>query len=543
MHSATLHYNKHINKLEPMAIGLRQTQTATQAEKQKMRQTQVQNLSIRTSIVLSKSLYDYTEYLKDEIEKNPVLETMETPEEENVTVEEMDRTQALDAKTIEENYDVRLLNSLDNKLMIGKPLRNNDDDGEYDPLANVAVEKSFTEMLMEQISTDNETERMALEYLINSLDSKGFLTDTPQQLAYFLVKDIYPNYDELDYDMQVKLEDRTAEVLQNALSVLQTFEPAGVGALNESECLVLQLQRKNDSPAAENAINIIRDHYKAFFNLGDSYDSAAGKQFAHLMCRNYHMKPREYTEAVALIRTLNPYPSRGFTSDTVAVQVPEFYVKVIGDNDIMIIQNLGHLPRFRRAEDIRQYQKNNKGKGSSSESYKQNIAQASTVLQDYHLRNTVLMEVMIAIVKLQRDFFINNSDAYIKPCTRRELTSMINVDRKLMSYHALARAVKNRYVCVENDVYPMSKFFNTAIPLDEGDKQSSVSSAAVKDRIAEVVYDENGKLRSDITITKILNEEGYKIARRTVAKYRKAINIEKPYHSEKRVSKSNNKRK
>lgn len=522
-------------------------QTQSQGQKQQLSIT----FSIRTATKLNMTQSEYIDHITKMVHNNPAAEIVEDDGLDNV--ENVDQiTEDRELATIENtanDYYQQVFDALDNQTLIGKPTRSSVGLENVDSSSLLQsqpdVEQSFTDYLLDQITTDNATLRTAIKFLIFSLDESGFLTESLDTLSYDFVKQLFENYaKETDLQKVYDMEDHALELLREAHRILLTFEPKGVGTSSVPECLLYQLRQRPQDEVTALASSIVANHYDRFVRLGGKYDSQEGVRFAKEMVKRYDADPRDFVEALQEIRMCKPMPSTGF-SNNVVVQQPDFFVKVLEDNRIMIVQNFGFIPRFRRAKDSSDLLKKSRGEkdGEFHESFQKDLQEVDAEIQDFRMRNTSLMHVMIGLVKMQNRFFITGDKKEIVPCTRHSLSKYINetsnAPGKIISYYSVARAIKDRCFAMEGGIYPLSMFFGATIQSAQGTKSKSY----VRERILEMMSSTEGKLLSDQQMTDILNQEGLKIARRTVAKYRSEMKIVKNYHSEKRVKKVKSKRK
>ncbi|MDO4190394.1 MAG: hypothetical protein Q4D14_01730 [Bacteroidales bacterium] len=504
--------------------------------------------SIRTAQKLSMSHNRYYEYLSDWANKNPAVELVEDDGSDNIErVDDITSEREMTPNTNLQEYYQQVFEALDSQTCIGRPTHsnfNNDDDDEpKDLLSTRHSEQTFTEYLQDQILTDDNQLRSAIEFLIFSLDDHGFLKRTLDELSYDFVEQLFDNYTTATLQQQYEMEDEALRLLKEGHQTLLTFEPHGVGTTNFQECLLMQLNTRKRDEIVDCAINIVTHYYTRFMALGGRYDTVEGTKFAREICREFDITPADYIEVLKEIKSCNPIPSAGFSNQQVS-QMPDFFVKVLEDDRIMVVQNFGRLPRIRRTQDSSEILKQSQDKRSEEfhHSYQKSLQEVDNELLDFKMRNTALMQVMLGIVKMQRQFFITGDRKDIVPCTRHSLHNFINENShsktKVISYFAVSRAAKDRFFAFEDGVFPLSMFFGSKIETENGSK----SKAFVKERILELIKDENGKLLSDQKIADKLTAEGMKIARRTVAKYRKELKIEKNYKSEKRTKNTTKKR-
>lgn len=524
-----------------LSLGQTHSQTQSQGQRQQWSTTVI----IRTATKLGMSQWAYSDHLNETLGNNPAAEIEEYDGADAInSIDDITADREMfESVGINSDYYQQVFDALNSETCIGRPVRSTlgSSGGEdVERQSQHAVEQTFSDRLLELVMVEDGNLRAALEFLIFSLDERGFLTRSLGDLAYNFVEQLYEDYDYASSEDQDRMFDESLRLLEVARRTLLTFEPKGVGTSSVSECLLLQLKSHPQDEVTELAEAIVLNHYDRFVRLGGKYDSTEGQRFAKDIVKKYNATPTDFIDALSEIRSCNPLPSAGFSSQVV-VQMPEFFVKVLDDNRIMVVQNFGYLPKFRRSSDASSMLKQSRGEKDEEfhKNFQENLKQVDAEIQDYRMRNTALMHMMLGIVKMQRKFFITGDKKDIVPCTRHDLHDFINAtsnaEEKVISYYAVARAVKDRYFAMDGGIYPLSMFFSATIPSASGGNKSK---AYVRERIKELVNTDEGKLLSDQKITDLLNQEGLKIARRTVAKYRQEMKIEKNYHSEKRVKRS-----
>lgn len=368
----------------------------------------------------------------------------------------------------------------------------------------IAASTSFYDELQQQMGEHNLNahQRTLMEYLIGSLDHNGFLTKEPATLA-----------DEMAIYHGVET---TAEELEEVLKVLQRFEPRGIGARNLQECLRLQLtdpDHRTRYTAA--ALTVVDKYFKDFTSC--RWDSLQAKlklgddDFAHVRHELTH---------------LNPMPGRALSESNeveAPTIVPDFFLRVTDTDDIQISLNRGDLPELRISPAFKESVEQYAGKDrrllsrAQKDAYtyaRKKVEAAQTFLTLLARRKHTLSTVMKAIADVQRDFFINDDDeAYLRPLTLREIAERVDMDISTIS-----RVSNSKYVQTVYGTYPLRFFFSSQFTTGEGEELSQRKvMAALGDLLAQ--EDPTHPLPDEELAAK-LKENGFNVARRTVAKYR-----------------------
>ena len=475
-----------------------QTQVQTQS------QVQIQTLSpqqVLEARLLALSTLELEEHVRSELNDNPALEdgTSEPLSQDTETTEPDD-----------ELYDEGVDDYRDDSS--GSDDWNDDDDDWYDrsdrgisgtvadvPLADT---RSFYDLLYEQLREQDLTERqmkIAL-YIIGSIDNDGLLD-----------KDVQAISDDLAFYHD--LEASTDEIEQ-VLKVIQDFDPAGIGARNLQECLLIQIRRKEDSPLKALQEKVI----------STMFDEFTHKRWDKISARLGIDK--EQTDAViAELVKLNPRPGSSL-GETVGHSrqhiVPDFILENY-DGDITFTLNNGNIPQLhvsREYSDMldRQIKGGNSNQRDAALYIKRKLDSAKGFIQALHQREVTLTRTMQAIIDMQRPFFTEGDDTLLKPMILKDVAERTGYDISTIS-----RVTSGKYVQTNFGTFPLKAFFT------DGVKTSSGEEVSVKEihRILREVTDaeDHSNPLTDEQLADILAERGYKVARRTVAKYREQIGI------------------
>lgn len=365
--------------------------------------------------------------------------------------------------------------------------------------------ESLHEVLIEQLHLTELTEldTKVAEYIIGNIDENGYL-DRP--LAAIT--------DDLLFQQNIDVQsDHVAEILE----VIQAFEPAGVGARDLQECLLLQLKRFDETPIVDRAI----------FVLENCFDDFSKRHFDKIK-KQLIIDDDELKAVIHLITTLNPKPGNNWgdsLSLTMNTIIPDFIIESY-NGEIFLSLNNRNIPELRvnreYSEMLRGYSENKKGMTTEAKNavlfVKQKLDSARWFIDAIKQRQDTLQRTMQAIVNLQYNFFLTGDDADLKPMILKDVAEQTGYDISTIS-----RVSNSKYVQTNFGIYPLKYFFSESMQNDAGEE---ISSREIKSILRECIENEdNKKPLTDDKLAEILNEKGYIIARRTVAKYREQMNI------------------
>ena len=461
------------------------------SQQQQLKQTAAQTVQLMRLVELSTTNLEQ-EILK-ELEENPALEIdhdVDIQEEENAEPEH-DRIENLGDYYDEDEYD-----SYSNYRL--QDDNRSKDDVYHFPTATYS--NSFQENLIQQLHEFELSEKDTLiaEYLIGCLDENGYLlVDTQNIVMDFL----------LTYNMQIS----NAEVEKILKTVIQQFEPVGVGARNIQECLILQLNLKEEKSTVLLAKKILCEYFDTFTK----------KQYDKLQTL-LHINSETLKNAITEILKLHPYPV--FSSATLENRTnhitPDFII-TIEENKLILNLNNYHIPKLKVNQEFKnQFSYYNphlsKEKKMEAEQFiKENVAQAKSLIGTLNLRELVLYDTMYAIMDKQRAYFLSGDDKDLKPMILKDIATSVKLDVSTVS-----RVSNSKYVQTPFGTIPLKHLFSESIGNED------ISSKEVKSIITELIDNENkANPLTDDELCNILKKKGYGIARRTIAKYREQLNI------------------
>lgn len=367
-----------------------------------------------------------------------------------------------------------------------------------------AEEQSLQESLNEQLPLtvlDEEDQQIA-SFVVGSLDEDGYLRRSLQGIS-----------DDLAIYQGVEVSE---EKLSYILSVVQGLDPAGVAARSLQECLTLQLEHREPTEGVQLALKLLREHF----------DELSHKQITRL-AESTGEGEEPLREAIQLITSLNPSPGLDFSSkleDTLMTVIPDFEVTERGGELIVTLHN-GDIPEVRVSREFESQladytQKPNKSKEEREVSrfVKQKLDDAKGFVEMIKQRNNTLITTMMAIVELQRDFFLTGDITLLKPMILQDVADIVGYDVSTIS-----RVTSTKYVQTDFGVIPLKQLFSEGITNEQGEEVTTQSVKLLLKRLIEE-EDKTNPL-SDEALRAELKKEGFDVARRTVAKYRDGLGI------------------
>jgi RNA polymerase sigma-54 factor len=371
----------------------------------------------------------------------------------------------------------------------GRPGGASDDD-DLPPLQIHESTTTLRDHLMAQlcVTQASQRDRALITFLIESLDDDGYLSAT---------------CDEILADIPEELE-VDADELNAALALLHSFDPAGVGARSASECLKLQLMRVNSSPTRTLALEIVSNHLELL----------AARDFTRLR-KQLKTGDDELREAHALIRSLEPFPGAAYGKAEADYVVPDIIVKKTGQSWHAEL-NPEVVPKLRINHLYANILRNNRGDPGSG-SLRQQLQEARWLIKNIQQRFETILRVAQAIVERQKSFFVHGEIA-MRPLVLREIADTLGLHESTVS-----RVTTGKYMLTPFGTLEFKYFFGSHVSTDTG---GAASSTAIRALIKQLIGAENPKTPlSDSRIAELLAEQGFVVARRTVAKYREALKI------------------
>jgi len=472
--------------------------------KQRLQQKLLQKLSpqqIQMIKLLEIPAMRLEQRIKKEIEENPALEEGEEQdqdseaEQEEEVFEDTDQDEfSIDDYLGEEDIqDYRLQSQNYSK-----------DDNQKNEIP-FSTGLSFHEMLESQIGLRvlSEKQQMLAEYVIGNIDEDGYLRRELENIV-----------DDLAFSLNI---DVTEEELLEVLKVVQDLEPAGVGARNLRECLLIQLGRKDMSDPI-----VIR----AFTILDKFFDEFTRKHYDKIQAR-LDLDDNDLREALDEILKLNPKPGGSFSDPLNRSNqhiVPDFNLE-LRDNNLEVSLNSRNVPELRVSrtytEMLETYASGKEKSRSQKDAVafvKQKLDSARWFIDAMRQRQNTLLLTMNAILEYQRDYFFEGDETKMKPMILKDIAEETGLDISTIS-----RVANSKYIQTHFGIFPLKYFFSEGMQTDSGEE---VSTREIKKILQDCLSNEDKrKPLTDEKLTEILQEKGYQIARRTVAKYREQLNI------------------
>ena len=465
---------------------------------QRLQQKLIQKLSpqqIQMIKLLEIPTMQLEERIKDELEENPALE------------EGRDKTDDTDDHpqndTSDDHSDLSIdeyLNADDTPLY--KLSTKNFNKEEQKTEIPFSVGSSFHDQLESQLGLRHVSERqqMLAGYLIGNIDDDGYLRRRLDSVA-----------DDMAFSMGVET---TEDELESILKIIQEFDPPGVGARDLKECLMLQLNQKEETTEIKMAKTILVNYFDEFTK----------KHYDKIIAR-LGITGNELKNGVAEVLKLNPKPGGSFQSDKVAEHIIPDFLLENKDGTLQISLNSRNIPELRvsrmYSDMLDAYSKNKQDKQNKDavNFVKQKLDSAKWFIDAIKQRQNTLMHTMEAIVNYQQAYFLSGGDeALLNPMILKDIADVTGLDISTVS-----RVANSKYVQTPFGIYPLKFFFSEGLQTDSGEE---VSTREIKKILQECVDGESKrKPLTDDELAAILQDKGYQIARRTVAKYREQLNI------------------
>ncbi len=446
--------------------------------------------------------------IKQEIEENPALESGDDENDDNdaqdddfLSDEYGDDVTAKDDERTDDDFDIS--DYIDDDIPDYKlySASSKDDEQKSVPYASGTT---FRDYLLEQLGLRDMTSKQFLiaEQIVGNLDDAGYLQRKPESLV-----------DDLAFFQNVQVE---VSEINEVLLIIHELDPPGVGARSLQECLLIQLKRKPQNLSTELSIRIIN---KAF-------DEFSKKHYDKIIKR-FNISSEELRDAMDVILTLNPKPG-GSTSETERANVyvvPDFFV--FNDNNLLeLTVNSRNVPELKVSRSYlemlsdlsKSQEKLNEQQKQAVQFVKQKVDSAKWFIDAIKQRQNTLYVTMKAIMDYQKEYFLTGDETKIRPMILKDIAEIVQLDISTVS-----RVANSKYVQTPFGTFLLKTFFSESLTTDSGEE---VSSREVKKILQDAIEAENkSKPVTDEQLTAILKEQGYNIARRTVAKYRELLGI------------------
>jgi RNA polymerase sigma-54 factor len=431
---------------------------------------------------------DFEQKLKQEIEENPALEITELinndefNDDENIDVEDYINDDEIP------DYKLNSYNS------------SNKDENSI-PYASGM---SFTQLILNQLRTErlNDLEMKIAEFLVGCIDEDGYIRQNLEDII-----------DDLAFTQNIITEYKTVESI---LKIIQNLDPPGIGARSLQECLVLQLRRKDSNEISTKlALDVIED----------SFDLFSKRHFEKLLSK-YQISEEELKISIKEIEKLNPKPANSLSVNSTKLieqVIPDFKIEIINDK-LLLSLNGRNKPTMNVSREYTEMlkgyslEKKRKSQKEAVQFIKQKLDSAKWFIEAIEQREQTLMLTMKAIMTFQEAYFLSGDEKKIKPMILKNIADKINMDISTIS-----RVANSKYVDTPYGTKLIKEFFSESMINNKGEE---ISTIEVKKKLENIIEEEDKrKPETDDSLVKLLNKEGYKIARRTVSKYREQLNI------------------
>ena len=496
---------------EELRFKVAQSQIQEQKQEQRLQQA-VSQQQLLQSHLIELPIQQFAERIETEMHDNPALES----DSENPDLQEYpdypDSPEATDDFDVQREREERS-DALDAAL---ENIGRDDEDLPVYHGGQSSVEEreemvygqsvSFYDELLEQVGEMelSDQERYVMEYLIRSLDDDGFLRTPLENIADELA--IYHNID------------LSTGQLETVLKKLQRLDPPGIGARTLQECLLLQVNRREKSAITLSMEKVLTDYF-------DEFTKKHWEKIAQQMTMDELQAETVFHE----LRRLNPKPgaAMGETIGRSMQQItPDFVVDTQDDGTVTFSLNNGDVPQLQVSQSfadlLKEYQSNKDGLSRQMKEAllytKQKVDAAQSFIDAVQVRRRTLTLTMKAIIQLQHRFFEEGDEALLRPMILKDVAERTGLDLSTVS-----RVSNSKYVQTRWGIFPLKYFFSDGYVTESGEE---LSTREIKATLRELIdAEDKRKPMSDDALSEALKEEGYPIARRTVAKYREQLGI------------------
>jgi RNA polymerase sigma-54 factor len=448
----------------------------------------------------------FEQRLQEELVENPALEesskedNYEDDYEVNSNEDDYDDYDNDHIDTQDINIDEYLSND---ETPDYKYQTNNYSDDDDDKSLPFAAPVSFHQDLINQLNTFilRDDERDIAEFLVGSIDDMGYIRRTTQDIV-----------DDLAFTQGIYTDEASVERI---LHLVQELEPAGVGARDLQECLLLQLKHKTPSDSINLAINVIEQQFDAF-----------SKKHYDKLLQKFDISQQQLRKAIDEIEKLNPKPGGSFDGNQKMIEhiVPDFTIRIV-EGELELLLNGRNAPELHVSKDYQEMLQSYKVTSEKSSAQKdavqfikQKLDSAKWFIDAIKQRQETLFVTMNAIMHYQYEYFLEGEESKLRPMILKDIADMVGLDISTVS-----RVANSKYVDTPYGTKLIKEFFSESMTNDQGEE---VSTIEIKNILQQVISEEDKKKPlPDDQLAEILKERGYPIARRTIAKYREQLDI------------------
>ncbi|MGB0455761.1 MAG: RNA polymerase factor sigma-54 [Flavobacteriaceae bacterium] len=444
----------------------------------------------------------FEQRLKQELEENPALERGKenATEDFDDTYSDQDFGDNEQIKADDINVDDYLSDDEIPSYRLHANNYSGDDESKTIPYA---AGTSFTQQLTDQLNTFrlNDNDYQIAKFLIGSIDDSGYIRRPMLDLM-----------DDLAFTQNIYTD---IETIENVLNVVQQLDPPGVGARDLQECLLIQLQRKVQTPNTELAAAMIENAFEQFT-----------KKHYQKLLKKFSITEIQLKDAIIEIERLNPKPGSSFSNNLRSIEhvVPDFTIKII-DGELELSLNGRNAPELHVSKSYNEMLLGYKASKEKSKAQKeavlfikQKLDAAKWFIDAIRQRQQTLLLTMSAIMHYQKDYFLSGDEEQLRPMILKDIADEVDMDVSTIS-----RVANSKYVDTPYGTKLIKEFFSESMTNDQGEE---VSTREIKSILKTVISEEDKKKPlTDEKLAKILKEKGYPIARRTVAKYREQLDL------------------
>lgn len=444
----------------------------------------------------------FEQRLKQELEENPALERGKenATEDFDDTYSDQDFGDNEHIKADDINVDDYLSDDEIPSYRLHANNYSGDDESKTIPYA---AGTSFTQQLTDQLNTFrlNDNDYQIAKFLIGSIDDSGYIRRPMLDLM-----------DDLAFTQNIYTD---IETIENVLNVVQQLDPPGVGARDLQECLLIQLQRKVQTPNTELAAAMIENAFEQFT-----------KKHYQKLLKKFSITEIQLKDAIIEIERLNPKPGSSFSNNLRSIEhvIPDFTIKII-DGELELSLNGRNAPELHVSKSYNEmligYKVSKEKSKAQKEAVlfiKQKLDAAKWFIDAIRQRQQTLLLTMSAIMHYQKDYFLSGDEEQLRPMILKDIADEVDMDVSTIS-----RVANSKYVDTPYGTKLIKEFFSESMTNEQGEE---VSTREIKSILKTVISEEDKKKPlTDEKLAKILKEKGYPIARRTVAKYREQLDL------------------
>lgn len=467
-------------------------QFLTQKTEQRLSPQQIQLMKL-----LQVPTLELDQRIKQELEENPALE-------EGIETEDDEFDKEEDNSSSEDDDEFDISDYFDEDVADYKTQANNASKDEEERVVPLSGEQSFQEKLTEQLHLIalNDTQFLIADVLIGNLDESGYLN-----------REISAIVDDLAFSQNILVEEREIEAV---LLLIQSLDPAGIGARNLRECLLIQMNRRQDK-----SLNRIRAK-----QILENYFDEFTKKHYDKIAKKLTITDDDLKDVISEILKLNPKPGGSMKESARNHQqiIPDFILQE-NEGELELTLNSRNAPDLKISKEyevmLRAYAEGAKTSKSDKQALtfvKHKLDSAMWFIDAIKQRQQTLLLTMSAILRYQESFFLSGDETKLKPMILKDIAEIVSLDISTVS-----RVANSKYIQTTFGVFSLKYFFSESISTDSGEE---VSTREVKQILLTAIENEDKRNPlPDEKLMALLNDKGYNIARRTVAKYREQLNL------------------